>query len=135
MGNPRRKIALLSLLLFALMASACGGNDHQDLVLANPMANPTLSFADSSRQVTSPGAGPSLVSGGVVARHLTSFDFEQGREAEAFEEIRVQAEAAGFDLELRSHEGLLPKGQWVSSADGIQLVVLIAPGNLQVELV
>ena len=102
---------------------------REALLVSNPLANPTLSFADSSRQVTYPGAvtlGP---------LHRTSFEFEEGRETEAFDEINSQAEAAGFELELVGLEERLPLGQWVATSETVQLWILIAPGGLQVELV
>ena len=106
---------------------------REELLVSNPLANPTLSFADSSRQITSPGAV--TLSRTIGPLHVTTFEFEEGREAEVFEEINAQAEAAGFDLEFVGLEELFPLGQWVATSETVQLRILIAPGGLQVELV
>lgn len=106
---------------------------REALLVSNPLANPTLSFADSSRQVTSPG-GVTL-SGTRGPLHRTSFEFEEGREAEVFEEINAQAEAAGFELEFVGLEERLPFGQWLATSETVQLRILIGPGEVQVELV
>ena len=135
MGYTKR-LGTVFLLFVALLASACGMSDREvreELLVSNPLANPTLSFADSSRQVTSPGAV--TLSRTIGPLHVTTFEFEEGREAEVFEEINAQAEAAGFELERVSSEGRLPLGQWVATSETVQLRILIAPGGLQVELV
>ena len=124
------------MLFIALLASACGMSDREvreELLVSNPLANPTLSFADSSRQVTSPGAV--TLSRTIGPLHVTTFEFEEGREAEAFDEINAQAEAAGFDLELVGLEERLPFGQWLATSETVQLRILIGPGEVQVELV
>ena len=76
----------------------------------------------------------SRVGAGLVARHLTLFDFEEGLEAESFQEIRLQAEEEGFELERVTSEERLPSGQWSATANAVTLRILITPGALQVEL-
>ena len=110
-------------LIFGLVAAAC--SPSADEFLANsPLANPTLSFAEPVRQVSSPGSRPSLVGGPVAAQHTTSFEFDAALAGQAFEEIRVQAEAAGYQLELVSLEQRLPSGNWTGTGTGLPILTI-----------
>ena len=130
------KRVVVGFVVLSLLLSACG-ESFEDVVQANPLANPTLSFGEQVNQVTAPGSPGGLVSGPVSGQHVTSFEFDSDRADEAFEEIRVQAEAAGYELE-RSSESQ-NSGSWTFTGEGLLILWIIITndtevGRLQVNL-
>ena len=130
------KRVVVGFVVLSLLLSACG-ESFEDVVQANPLANPTLSFGEQVNQVTSAGSPGGLVGGPVSGRHLTSFEFDSDRADEAFEEIRVQAEAAGYELE-RSRDSQ-NAGNWAFTGEGLLILTILIikateVGRMQVTL-
>lgn len=112
------------LLMVSLLVSACG-DSFDDRIAANPLANPTLSFAEPVHQVSSPGSGASLVSAGNGEQHVTMFELDAGLAEQAFEELRLQAEGAGYELDLRTSPERLPAGSWTGTAPGLHILTIL----------
>ena len=130
------KRVVVGFVVLSLLLSACG-ESFEDVVQANPLANPTLSFGEQVSQVTAAGSPGGLVSGPVSGQHVTSFEFDSDRADEAFEEIRVQAEAAGYELERSSESP--NSGSWTFTGEGLLILwILIIKatevGQMQVTL-
>lgn len=99
MSSSAKWCLLWSALMLTLVA--CGGDDPTlELVQANPMASPTLSFGEITGQgartgSTSTGIGPSRLD----TRATTTFEVPPDRVDEAFDELVAQAEAHGYEFQ------------------------------------
>jgi len=127
----------LGLPLLCVLLGACGP-DHPsriETIRANPMAQPTLSFTEVSSQNGSGGSGAGLVGSASAAIHTTVFEIAPDQAQAALDEILEQAEAAGFELDLRSSAERLPSGTHVGSApDGVEMELIINSGKVLVAL-
>lgn len=134
-----KKWTFLVVVIAGLAWFLFGRGPSAEEVLANtPLANPTLSFGEQVGQATSDGGG-GLIGSPTSPQHVTRFEFPPELAEDAFEEIRAQAEDAGYALELVSPAGLLPAGNWTGTGMDLRtLTILISNdgglGRLQVTL-
>ena len=117
-----RSIAVL--LVVALLVAACG-ESFEDRLAANPLSNPTLSFAEPVRQTSSPGSGSTIIGAGTGEQHTTTFELEPGFAEQAFEELSAQAEDAGYELRMVSSPERLPSGNWTGTATGLHILTIL----------
>lgn len=123
-----KKKFLAVVLASCLGLAACGAGrpPRVEVLTANPMANPTLSFTEPSDQRSFGGTGAGLVGAADAAIHTTVFEIDASQTRQGLNEILEQAEAAGFQLELVSSDERLPSGTHVgqSSVDGVEMEIV-----------
>lgn len=129
---------LLRICLVAAVLAGCGGeNTFYDAVSTDPMANPTLSFAEPTSQNSVEGdTGPIVLGSGKATVHTTRFDEISVDDFErAADELLAQADAAGYQMELQTSPEGLPRGSYAgTNAIGIHLTIRFSYDAIQVEL-
>lgn len=127
--------------LVALILSACGGSQSRlDVLLEDPMANPTLSFAEPSRHREYEGDASTIVNSSSPAEVSTAFDLTLEQFGLAEQELLDQAEQAGYFLEEEGFserdQGLVHYQGFRTTPDGsrIMLRLLFGTGEVQVRL-
>jgi len=94
-----RTLLLIGCFLASLALAGCGGDDVLDAVRAHPLATPTLSFGEVKHQYsgsgdTSTGLSPARID----TRASTTFEVPPERVGEAFQELKQDVEALGYEL-------------------------------------
>lgn len=96
----KRILAVVLFLLGILVLNACSGSPSRlDVLLEDPMANPTLSFAEPSKSLEFGGNSSTLIGSADPAQVSTAFDLTLEDFDVAERELLDQAEDAGYVLE------------------------------------
>ena len=131
----------MSLLIAILVLAGCaGGPNRLDVLLDDPMANPTLSFTEPSRHREFGGNSSTIIGSAAAAEISTAFDLTLEEFEIAERELLDQAEDAGYNLEElgpNNREGgtILYQG-FRTTPEGSRtlLRLLFVPGEVQVRL-
>ena len=129
---------LVVLLLTVLVASACStGPSGLEILQQNPMANPTLSFAEPAVQVGTEGDSDPWLGNASETRILTSFENIPGELIDTGrDELLEQAIEGGFELELRDGSGGgLRFESWSGwSSSGLHLTIFVDDDSFHISL-
>ena len=141
MGHMKRAMAAVPLLIATLVLGACAANPSRlDVLLDDPMANPTLSFTESSNRLEFGGNSSTVIGSADAAEVTTSFDLTLEEFEVAERELLGQAEAAGYVLEeigfSERHRGSILYQGFRTTPGGSRtlLRLLFVPGAVQVRL-
>lgn len=137
----KRVSAAVLFLLGILVLNACtGGPSRLDVLLEDPMANATLSFAEPSTRLEFGGNSSTLIGSADAAEVSTAFDLTLEEFEIAERELLDQAEDAGYVLEEigiseRDQGSVLYQG-FRTSPDGSRILMrlLFVPGSVQIRL-
>ena len=136
MALTRLKVSVMFVVGVVLLVSCgFGGPSRIELIRENPLANPTLSFAEPIGQTSVQGEPAGLIGGPAQTIHSTSFNIDPADAERAFQELTLQAADAGFLLERITVEGSLPDGSWLGrDPSGIEMTLRIVGDSVSVEL-
>jgi len=98
-----RTLLLIGCFLASPALASCGGDDVLEAVRAHPLASPTFSFGEVVTQTARTGdTSTGLSRPRLDTRAFTTIEVPPGRVGEAFEELRRQAEALGYEFQMVS---------------------------------
>jgi len=110
--------SLWVVMLLLVVLAACGGDARFNAMVDHPMAHPTVSGVEVDVYLEVQGDSREPLIGARTASSVTTrFEVPFERFEEVRDELFAQAEALGYQMELISSEGALPRGTYIGRSD------------------